>query len=122
MLDEGWVPLVDDPYTWRELGGAWVINVQQRVADKNELFFGRYTTDDRTLVVTRSAADTAAASSARDSTCASSMRRCSRTATFRSGRCARTSIAGSRRGAEAGIARDRGRAGSPHHPRPECFE
>ncbi len=58
MLDEGWVPLVDDPYTWRELGGAWVINVQQRVADKNELFFGRYTTDDRTLVVTRSAADT----------------------------------------------------------------
>jgi len=58
MLDEGWVPLVDDPYTWREISGAWVINVQQRVADKDEVFFGRYTTDDRTLVVTRAAADT----------------------------------------------------------------
>lgn len=58
MLDEGWVPLVDDPYTWREVGDVWVINIQQRVADSEEIFFGRYTTDDRTLVVTRAGADT----------------------------------------------------------------
>ncbi len=58
MLDDGWVPLVDDPYTWREVGDVWVINIQNRVADSDELFFGRYTAEDRTLVVTRAAADT----------------------------------------------------------------
>lgn len=58
MLDEGWVPLVDDPYTWREVDDLWVINIQKRVVDADELFFARYTADDRTLVVTRAAADT----------------------------------------------------------------
>lgn len=58
MLDEGWVPLVDDEFTWREIGDAWVINIQKRVIDEDEVFFGRYTADDRTLVVTRAGADT----------------------------------------------------------------
>ena len=58
MLDEGWVPLVDDEYTWREVGDVWVINIQKRVIDSDEVFFARYTADDRTLVVTRAAADT----------------------------------------------------------------
>lgn len=58
LLDEGWVPLVDDEYTWREVGEVWVINVQERVTDEEEVFFSRYTADDRTLVVTRAATDT----------------------------------------------------------------
>lgn len=58
LLDEGWVPLLDDEYTWREVDDAWVINVQRRIADSNECFFARYTSDDRTVVVTRLASDT----------------------------------------------------------------
>lgn len=58
MLDEGWAPMTDDEFTWREVGDVWVINIQKRVADASEQFFSRYTADDRTVVVTRSAADT----------------------------------------------------------------
>lgn len=58
LLDEGWAPLVVDTHTWREVGDAWVINVQQRIADAEELFLSRYTAYDRTLVVTRSGSDT----------------------------------------------------------------
>lgn len=58
LLERGWVPFVDDAHTWLEVGNAWVLNVQPRVADADEQFFGRYTADDRTLVVTRAGADT----------------------------------------------------------------
>ncbi len=58
LLDNGWVPLVDDEFTWREIDDNWVINVQPRVADDEEIFFARYTAADRTLAITRAAADT----------------------------------------------------------------
>ncbi len=58
LLDLGWVPLVDDPHTWREVGEVWAMNVQPRVTDDTEQFFGRYTAEDQTLVVTRAGADT----------------------------------------------------------------
>lgn len=58
LLDSGWVPLVDDPHSWRENDDCWAINIQQRVHDEDELFLGRYAASDRTLVVTRSGADT----------------------------------------------------------------
>ena len=58
LMDLGWVPEVDDPHTWREIGDVWAMNVQPRVTDDTEQFFGRYTADDQTLVVTRAGADT----------------------------------------------------------------
>ncbi|MGV1036577.1 MAG: hypothetical protein ACOYD0_06065 [Candidatus Nanopelagicales bacterium] len=58
LLERGWVPFVDDPHTWLEVEDAWVLNIQSRTADADEQFFGRYTADDRTLVVTRAGADT----------------------------------------------------------------
>ena len=58
LLDLGWVPLVDDEHAWSEVGDVWVLNVQPRVTDDSEQFFGRYTADDQTLVVTRAGTDT----------------------------------------------------------------
>lgn len=58
LLEHGWVPFVDDAHTWLEVEDAWVLNVQARVEDADEQFFGRYTADDRTLVVTRAGVDT----------------------------------------------------------------
>ncbi|MFT6564728.1 MAG: hypothetical protein ACJAY5_001488 [Actinomycetes bacterium] len=58
LMDLGWVPQVDDAHTWREVGDVWAMNVQPRVTDDTEQFFGRYTADDQTLVVTRAGADT----------------------------------------------------------------
>lgn len=60
LLERGWVPLATDTHTWRELGESdneWVINLQERGTD-SEQFFARYTAADKTLAVTRSAADT----------------------------------------------------------------
>jgi hypothetical protein len=58
LCENGWVPLVGDPNAWVEHEDYWVINVQQRVRDEDELFFGRYTADDKSLVVTRAGTDT----------------------------------------------------------------
>lgn len=58
ILDDGQVPRSDDEFTWREEGDVWVINTQPRVSDASEQFLCRYTVDDQTLVVARSATDT----------------------------------------------------------------
>lgn len=58
LMENGHLPLVDDEYTWVESGDVWVMNTQPRVADASEQFFCRYTTADRTVVITRCAADT----------------------------------------------------------------
>ncbi|MEI8080461.1 MAG: hypothetical protein WCI74_01265 [Actinomycetes bacterium] len=58
LCENDWVPLVGDPNAWVENEDYWVINVQPRIRDEDELFFGRYTADDKSLVVTRAGTDT----------------------------------------------------------------
>ena len=58
LLEYGHLPLADDEYTWVESGEVWIMNTQPRIADDTEQFFCRYTNADRTLAITRCAADT----------------------------------------------------------------
>lgn len=58
ILDDGQVPRSDDEFTWREEGDVWVINTEPRIRDSAEQFMCRYTADDRTLAVARTATDT----------------------------------------------------------------
>lgn len=58
LLDAGFVPLVEDEYTWRELGDVWVLNIQPRIAGSTETFLARYLVEEQTLIVSRIADDT----------------------------------------------------------------